>query len=770
MYVSEDLQLAAPSCSGGGGGAWRDCGDGTLEELRERLQSIVRTLPDVVWSVAVPSREVLYVSPAFSEVFGRPREEVERKPIAWGDLAIEEDRALLMAAWDAALGSGAFEADYRVLTPSGEMRWIQTRGRTAKDASGKVVRMDGISRDVTERRLQAHKIAQLSRISALLGGIMTTLTRARTREELFREACRIAVQEGGFGIAWIGVLDREAGCIRALARHGLEPEVPMHFDLPEAGSPDYRANTAFRALLEKHPVVVNDISAEEPRNAARAMALKAGYRSVISLPLLIGGAVEGVMFMYARNPEFFDRDEVGLLTEFSRSIGVALEHIDSQERLRYLAQYDELTGLPNRALFHERLSGLLAEARSRGAHTALAIVDLSRFGSFNETFGRTAGDALLRELAQRLRSVWSNPDGLARISADSFALLLPATDATPSAADINAALERCGDAVLGPPFEIDGKEIRIAATAGVAVCPADGTDAETLLRNAEAAQRAARESGERLLFYRREMNAQVAETLLLENRLRKAIELEHFELHYQPKQAALGGRITGLEALIRWRDPESGLISPGRFVPILEETGLILDVGAWVMRRALRDSQPWVTPDGRPLRVAVNVSPIQLRQRDFVRVVRDAMESIPGALGRLDLEITESTIMENLEENVKKLAAVREMGVNIAVDDFGTGYSSLGYLAKLPVNALKIDRAFVATMTANAHSMTLVSTIISLARALNLKVIAEGVETEEQAKFLRLLKCDELQGYLISRPLPADQIPLLIATPPSRTA
>ena len=766
MDISEGLQLAPPIESGGGAPPWRKAkqAEKTLRELRERVQSIMHTLPDVVWSVAVPSREVLYVSPAFTEVFGYPRR-VARQ-VAWDDLAIKKDRARLRAAWEAALASGAFEAEYRVRTGSGERRWVHSRGRTVRDAGGKVIRMDGISRDVTERRLQDRKIAQLSRIGALLGGITRILTRVCTREELFREACRIAVQDGCFGIAWIGELDRAAGRIKVAAHHGFETGMPLDFDLPEAGSSDYRCNTTFRALLEKRPAYVNDIAAEEPRNVTRRMALKAGYRSVISLPLLAGEALEGVMFAYAREPGFFDEAEVGLLTEFARSIGVALAHIDRKEKLRYLAQYDVLTGLPNRALFQERLDGLLGEARRSGAHTALVIADIKRFRSLNETFGRAAGDALLRELAQRLRAALPDPDAVARVSSDSFALVLPATPATLEAGDINALLERYRVAVLGKPFMIDGKEIRVAMTAGVAVSPTDGADAEALFRNAEAAQLRAAERGEPMLFYRREMNAQVAETLLLENKLRSAIDRGELELHYQPKRAVLGGRITGLEALMRWRDPESGLVSPARFIPILEETGMILEAGSWAMRQALAGAQRWPSPDGRPLRIAVNVSPIQLRQRDFVRMVRKAMESVPGAPARLDLEITESTIMEDLDENVKKLAAIREMGVDIAVDDFGTGYSSLGYLAKLPVNALKIDRSFVATMTSDAHSMTLVSTIITLARALDLKVIAEGVETEDQAKFLQLLKCDELQGYLISRPVPASQVPALLEASP----
>ena len=620
--------------------------------------------------------------------------------------------------------------------------------------------MDGITRDITERRLRNRKIAQLSRVSALLTGIIATLTRVHAREELFREACRIAAEGGGFGMVWAGVFDADAGLLRAVAHHGFTPGVALDFGLPRDGLPAWESGTATRAIHERRPVVVNDIAAEASRNEACSEALRRGYRAVIALPLQIGERVDGLMFMFAREPGFFDAAEVELLTEFARTISVALAHIDREEKLRYLAQYDVLTGLPNRALFQERLAALLEHAVTRGTQTVLAIVNISRFRSINETFGRSAADALLRELAHRLRRAWPDVDGVARLTADDFALLLPATQAQPDAVDIQAVLQRCLQEALAAPFSIEGSEIRITMTAGVAVCPPDGRDAESLLRNAEAAQRRAREAGETILFYRRDMNARVADKLLLETRLRRAIDLQQFELHYQPKYATISGALTGFEALLRWRDPSRGLVQPARFIAILEETGMVLEAGAWAMQQALRTARNWpALPDGRAARVAVNVSPIQFRQRGFQRVVRQAMEESRGRHGLLDLEITETTLMQDIEENAKTIVALREMGVNVAVDDFGTGYSSLGYLARLPVNALKIERSFIETMTGSAYSLALVSMIISLARSLDLTVIAEGVETHEQLKLLRLLKCDHLQGYLFSRPLSAAQVP-----------
>jgi len=313
-------------------------------------------------------------------------------------------------------------------------------------------------------------------------------------------------------------------------------------------------------------------------------------------------------------------------------------------------------------------------------------------------------------------------------------------------------------AAFREPLVAGGQELRVALKAGIAVYPNDGDAADGLCANAEAALKKAKATGERYLFYQPEMNAKIAETLLLENKMRRAIEKEQFVLHYQPKVELASGKISGLEALIRWNDPETGLVPPMQFIPLLEETGMILEAGRWAIRKALEDYRKWHTEGLQPLRIAVNVSPIQLRQKDFVDIVRNAIsESGEGPLG-LDLEITESMIMEDIEGNIEKLHAIRDLGINVAIDDFGTGYSSLGYLAKLPVNALKIDRSFIITMEKGPESMAIVSTIISLAHSLNLKVVAEGVDSESQLQLLKLWKCDEIQGFLFSKPLPADTL------------
>jgi EAL domain-containing protein (putative c-di-GMP-specific phosphodiesterase class I) len=308
---------------------------------------------------------------------------------------------------------------------------------------------------------------------------------------------------------------------------------------------------------------------------------------------------------------------------------------------------------------------------------------------------------------------------------------------------------------------IDGNEVRVSARAGVAMYPADGTTGESLFRNAEAALMGARDSGARYLFYSPQLNSRVADDLSLEQELRAAVERREFLLHYQPKIDATSGELVGLEALLRWQSP-NGLVSPDRFIRVLEESELILDVGRWVIEKSMEDYSAWKARGLRPVPIAVNVSPIQLRYGDFPDMVLAVLGKAATGDSPLEIEITEGVLMADIELNTERLRRLNDSGIKIAIDDFGTGYSSLRYLAKLPVDELKIDRSFVVSMLSDPDSMTLVSTMIGLAHSFHLTVVAEGVDAEEQARVLRLMKCDTLQGYLFGRPMPADKVELLL--------
>ena len=736
--------------------ATRRKAEGELEALRERLRSIVSTLPDVVWSVAVPSREILYVSPATATVFGRTQKQVYENRTLWGEPIHPEDRPRMMTLWQNAVVDETFEAEYRIVKPGGEIRWIHGRGRFAGDAAGKVVRIDGISRDITERREHERKLAQLSRVHAVLSGISSAIVRVRSRDELFRDVCRIAVGAGQFRMAWVGVVDCQAMQAKPVAWDG---EVRGFFDTAPLALTETRPgglSLVGQAVTEQRPVISNDIQ-NDPQRMMKKECLERGINSLAALPLVVGGAAVGVLTLYAGELGFFDGEEMGLLAELAANISFGLEHIESEEKVRYLAYYDSLTGLANRTLFLQRLAQYVSTASREQHQLALVIVNIERFKTINDTFGRQFGDVLLKQVVGRLLELAKDPNRVARVGADHFAVVVPHLEHEES---LIRGLEQGSRCIDGDPYAVTGTELRISTRSGVALFPGDGNDADTLFRNAEAALKKS-SSGERYLFYTKQMTERMAEKVALENKLRQALEKDEFVLYYQPKVDVVTRRLVSAEALIRWQSPELGLVAPLEFIPLLEETGLILRVGAWALKRASLDHRGWVEQALKAPRIAVNVSPIQLRQRNFVDVLKQAIIGGVAPPG-IDLEITEGVVMEDIQSNIGKLTSVHALGVDIAIDDFGTGYSSLGYLAKLPVQSLKIDRSFIIAMVEDPDTMTLVSTIISLAHSLRLKVVAEGVDSEDQAKHLRLLRCDEMQGYLISRPLPRNELTALL--------
>jgi diguanylate cyclase (GGDEF)-like protein len=430
-----------------------------------------------------------------------------------------------------------------------------------------------------------------------------------------------------------------------------------------------------------------------------------------------------------------------------------LRHQRAAERVEYLAYYDVLTGLANRGLFLERVAQYMRGAAGSGHKLALFLIDLERFKNINDSLGELAGDALLKQVAEWLTHNVGDANLLARVGADHFAVVLPEVK---HEEDVARLLERSQKAFLEHPFRLNDTVFRIATKVGVALCPDDASNAGALLKNAEAALKKAKASGERYLFYTQKMTDAVAGKLTLENQLRRALDKEEFELHYQPKVNLETGKVTGAEALIRWNDPRTGLVPPGRFIPILEETGLIFEVGRWALHKSVEDYLRWRRAGLAAVRIAVNVSHVQLRNRDFIAEIERVTGVDAHAAAGLELEITESMIMGEVKESIASLKKIRDMGVTIAIDDFGTGFSSLGYLSKLPVDTLKIDHSFVIDMTSGPQGLALVSTIINLAHSLKLKVVAEGVETEDQSRLLQLLSCDEMQGFLFSKPVPCE--------------
>ena len=575
---------------------------------------------------------------------------------------------------------------------------------------------------------QQRRIERLNRTLAVLSAVNALIVRAADRQALLDEACRIAVEKGGFRLAAIGLSDPLGQEIRQVAAAG-------------EGSAE---RELARLKLGTRSLIWND----------------AQSGSFVALPLLAGGETTGILLLYARSRDFFDEEEMRLLHELAGDIAFALRHIAQKARMDYLAYHDSLTDLPNRSLFTDRLTQVLNAARREKRFAAAIFVDVERFRMVNESFGRKAGDDLLREVGARLRQAAREQDTVARVGADHFAVAVAPFDRPGDTA--YTFLERL-DESLAQPIVIEGVELRVALKSGIAVFPTDGESTETLCANAETALIKAKQQGSRCLFYAPEMNARVAESLAMENRLRRALDDGMLALHYQPKIDVVSGAVAGLEALIRWNDPELGVVPPARFVSLLEETGMILAAGRWALRKTVEDIRRWQGLGLKVPRTSVNVSALQLRQKDFVDSVLDAIAQSEGVAPLLDIEITESVLVDDIEESTRKLQALRRAGVEVSVDDFGTGFCSLSYLARLPVDTLKIDRSFVVRMRDAGVPRNIVAMIVSLAHTLGLRVVAEGVEDDEQVRLLRELGCDQIQGFYVSRPLPPEDIDAMLS-------
>lgn len=448
-------------------------------------------------------------------------------------------------------------------------------------------------------------------------------------------------------------------------------------------------------------------------------------------------------------------DERGGVAHYVAVFDDISELHEKELRLRHQAYHDALTGLPNRPLLSDRLDHAIASAEREHEKIAVLFLDLDRFKVVNDSLGHDVGDELLKEVAQRLRGALRRADTVARLGGDEFVILM--TDCH-GAAEVSVLAEKILE-LVGAPVVLNGQNLHVGGSIGIALYPADGHDAGTLLKNADIAMYAVKESGrDGYRFFDSSMNEQAQERLVLENALRAALEREEFELHFQPKVKPHDGRPAGMEALVRWRHPEQGMIAPNRFIPLAEDTGLVVPLGEWVLRQSCRQIKAWRNSGLRPGPVAVNVSARQLGQGDFARRVIALLSEEGVEPGAIDLEITETAIMRDPDKAIEQLNALSAHGIRIALDDFGVGYSSLGYLKRLPISVLKMDRSFIMDVVDNAESASLARGIVGLALALNIEVVAEGVETPEQVRFLQECGCDLIQGYYYSRPQPPDRL------------
>jgi PAS domain S-box-containing protein len=759
---------------------------GVAEDITERrrtsdaLYESERRFRDLLGNVELVSLmldrdgRLTYCNDFLLRVTGWTRDEVMGKD--WFSLFLpaphDELRKINTALMRGALAARHHENE--ILTRSGTRRLIRWSNSVLRSPAGDVIGTASIGEDITEQKLAERKIKGLNRVYAVLSGINTLLVRVRNRNELFREACKVAVDHGRFVMAWIGTVDLDAGIVQPVASAGDVGDFFATAALTLNDALPGGLGLVGQVIAAMEPVVSNDATNDPRLLMKRELPLRR-IGSVAVLPLTVGKKSVGVLALYAADSGFFDDEEMKLLVELAGNISIGLEHIQQSEKLDYLAYYDPLTGLANRTLFLERVGQLLIAAGDAKRKITVFVLDVERFSTVNEALGRQAGDALLKHIGERMLKAGRGEFDFPRVAGDRFAALREGSHLARVGGDHFAVVSTEPQSeqqvtqlaefklkkYFDIPFRFGESEMRVSAKIGIAIFPNDGADAETLLTNATAAVWEAKAGSEQYVFYKTEMSNRTTATLTMENMLRRALENEEFVLHYQPKVEFASQRIVGVEALIRWQSPLLGLVPPMKFIPLMEETGLILPVGAWALSQAVTDHARWAAIHPRAPRVAVNVSAVQLQKRDFVKTIGNAIAHGTTPTG-LELELTESLLMQDIAGNIEKLKEIRVFGVSIAIDDFGTGYSSLAYLAKLPVQTLKIDRSFVTTMLNDPHTMTLVRTIISLAHALRLTVVAEGVDSEDQAKMLRLLGCDEMQGHLFSKAVPFEGLMALL--------
>jgi diguanylate cyclase (GGDEF)-like protein len=490
-------------------------------------------------------------------------------------------------------------------------------------------------------------------------------------------------------------------------------------------------------------------------------------RSAAIVPVRSDESVRGVLCACYKAAERFGAEELDFIQATASVLSTALQRVASEARLAYLAQFDPLTGLPNRALLADRFSQMIVQAKRRRSPLAVLFIDLDGFKAVNDTLGHAGGDELLKDVAARLQSAVRTGDTVARISGDEFAIVL--TDLV-RAEDAALVAQKVID-LLGESVQVRGSELFVTASVGIAAFPADGRDAESLIGAADAAMYRAKQSGRNAYqFFTAEINQRSRARVQLGSELRRALEREEFLLFYQPKYQLATRRPSGAEALLRWKHPERGIVSPAEFIPVLEETGLIVPVGEWAIRRACEDLKAWQSAGTKIGQVSVNLSARQFRHQELDARIKSLVSAAGVEPGSIELELTESYLMQDPDQAIRVMRRLSEAGVRIAIDDFGTGYSSLAYLTQFPVSALKIDRSFVRDMSRDKTDATIVRTIIEMAHSLGFTVIAEGVETEEQASLLQLLRCEQAQGSLFAPPMPAHELVRLYGRPARQPA
>jgi len=706
-----------------------------LSEQQSWLENMLNQIPDYIYVKDLEGR-FLFANQAvvannglshLTELVGRT--DFDFLPAHVAEIAADVERRVTETGLP---HFGSEELAFR----SGEEQWLMFTRVPLRDASGAIVGVVGASRDITAQKSAERRMRSQS-------NLLEMIARGMPLPEFLEELARMIAQFAeGVHVALL-TTSSDPGQLRLAAAPTLNKEYRRRLNTTPIGS----SSTDLAATAAALKLAFDRAHISEIDHQCQCLAISDA-----------DGQMEGVLALYSSQDARYQPGFSDFVSIAVHMAGIAASRHRAEARIRFLADHDPLTGMANRALLDRKLTLAMQKADFRGGEVALAFLDLDNFKLVNDSLGHSVGDQLLKIVADRIYELASDHGSIARIGGDEFVIILEDMDIESSL----ALLSSIRDAVVRP-IALDGIELRVTCSIGVASYPSHGKSAGELLASSDMAMYRAKELGrDGIALFNSEMTAAVRKKLSRTDELRQAILREEFVLHYQPQVDFQTGKIKAAEALVRWKHPADGIVYPGDFIGLAEETGLIMPIGEWVLKTACRQARAWQDQGLGPIRISVNVSARQFQEKCLIKTVADALSEAALDPSWLELEITESLIMKDLSGSIARMHELEKLGVKLAVDDFGTGYSSLSTLKRFPLSRLKIDRSFITDIPQDADDMAITSAIISLAQNMGLEVVAEGVETEEQARFLIESGCNQMQGYLYSRPVDEERFGRLL--------
>jgi diguanylate cyclase (GGDEF)-like protein/PAS domain S-box-containing protein len=736
-----------------------------LKDSEQRLRKLVESAPDAIF-VQTQGR-FAYINSAGMHLFGaKSRRQLLGTPVMD---RIHPDYRTLVEQRIAAVNhdkENAGPLDEKFLRLDGTAVDVEVSAVPFRyeDEDGGLV----FARDVTERKRAEQNQKKLNRALRMLSDCNMTLVHAEREQSLLDEICRLVVFRGGYRMAWVGYSENDAGkSVRPVSQSGFDNGYLENIRLSWSDETEYGRGPVGTAIRESRVQIIQDFMNHPSTVPWRDAALARGYLSCIALPLISAGRTFGALSIYSADPDSFGQDEIRLLYELATDLAFGIETLRTrsqrmvaEEKLAFLAHHDPLTNLPNRVLLRDRFDRAVAVSGREQSGVAVLVLDLDNFKQVNDGLGHETGDKLLLAIVERLRGCIHDSDTICRQGGDEFVILLNGMGDSSVASRVAQSIL---DAVA-EPFEVGPHTVNTSLSIGISLYPNDGRDFDTLLKNADTALYHAKDNGrDTYHFFAASMNVDALARMELHGNLRKAVKNSEFVLHYQPQIDIVSGAIVGVEALVRWQRSDGGLVPPGRFIGLAEESGLIVPIGEWVLNEACRQAVAWQEGGMPPLPVAVNLSAQQFKRGDILDTVKSTLKQSGLRPDLLELELTESLLLHDTTTVMETLHQLKKIGVQLSIDDFGTGYSSLAYLKRLAVDKLKIDQSFVRDVPEAAEGAAIIKAIIQLGHALQLTVIAEGVETRHQLDFLQAHGCDLAQGYLASRPVPAEEFASFVA-------